>query len=247
MADRVKRRYDSSRRQAATRATKAHVVEVATRLFVEQGYPATTISQIARESRTPEATLYRLFGSKRGVLKEVVDVSIAGDDEPVAYRRRPEVQAAFASGDPHRMLDAFAHLTRLVMHRTGALQNVLLSSAGVDDEAAEMLAVTRKQRHRGQSGIVRAIADTGRLRPGLSPTAAADIVYTLMSPEVFHLLTVQRRWSEARYERWLAEALKSQLLGSIGSSSDGADRAGDGRGEPGDDRADHGSEAAAGN
>jgi AcrR family transcriptional regulator len=212
MAEPVKRRYDSSRRQAATRATKAHVVDVATGLFVEQGYPHTTISQIARESGTPEATLYRLFGSKRGVLKEVIDVTIGGDDEPIAYRERPQVQAAFASGDPVRMLDAFAHLTRLVMRRTAPLQNVLLTSAGFDDEAAEMLTVTRKQRHAGQSGIVRAVAATGRLHPDLTPATAADIVYALMSPEVFHILTVQRRWSEARYERWLATALKAQLL-----------------------------------
>lgn len=212
MAEPVKRRYDSSRRHAATRATKAHVVEVATRLFVEQGYPHTTISQVARDSGTPEATLYRLFGSKRGILKEVIDVTIGGDDEPIPYRERPQVQAAFASGDPVRMLDAFAHLTRLVMRRTAPLQNVLLTSAGFDDEAAEMLAVTRKQRHTGQSGIVRAIAATGHLHPDLTPQTAADVVYTLMSPEVFHILTVQRRWSEARYERWLATALKSQLL-----------------------------------
>ena len=212
MAERVKRKYDNSRRLAATRATKAHVVEVATELFVDQGYPATTISQIAQRSDTPEATLYRLFGSKRGVLKEVLDVAIGGDDRPIEYQHRPEVQAAFAAGDPGELLDAFAHLVRQVLHRSAALQNVLLSSAGVDAEAAEMLAVTRRQRHTGQSRIVRALARSGHLRKGLAPTAVADIVYALMSPEVFHILTVERGWSEARYERWLAATLRAQLL-----------------------------------
>jgi AcrR family transcriptional regulator len=212
MAEHVKRRYDSSRRHAATRATKAHVVDVATGLFVDQGYPATTISQIAKESGTPEATLYRLFGSKRGVLKEVLDVAIGGDDEPVEYQHRPAVQAAFAAEDPGELIDAFAHLTRAVLHRSAPLQNVLLSSAGVDAEAAEMLALTRQQRRTGQSRIVRALARGGHLRAGLTPAAAADIVYAVMSPEVFHILTIERRWSDARYERWLAEMLKAQLL-----------------------------------
>ena len=212
MAEPVKRRYDNSRRLAATRATKAHVVDVATQLFLEHGYPATTISQIARSSGTPEATLYRLFGSKRGVLKEVVDVSIGGDDEPVAYQQRPKVQAAFSSDDPGELLDAFAQLTRQVLRRSAALQNVLLSSAGVDPEAAEMLAVTRRQRHAGQSRIVQALVRLGALRADLRPKAAADIVYAVMSPEVFHILTVERGWSEARYERWLATTLRSQLL-----------------------------------
>jgi AcrR family transcriptional regulator len=212
MGERVKRQYDSSRRLAATRATKAHVVAVATELFIDHGYPATTISQIAQRSDTPEATLYRLFGSKRGVLKEVLDVAIGGDDEPIEYQNRPKVQAAFAAGDPGELLDAFAHLTRQVLRRSAALQNVLLSSAGVDAEAAEMLAVTRRQRHTGQSRIVRALVRSGHLRKGLAPAAVADIVYALMSPEVFHILTVERGWSEARYERWLAAILRTQLL-----------------------------------
>lgn len=214
MAEGVKRRYDSSRRLAAARATKAHVVAVATELFVDQGYPGTTISQIAQLSDTPEATLYRLFGSKRGVLKEVLDVAIGGDDEPVEYQARPAVQAAFAAGDPGELLDAFAHLTRQVMRRSAELQNVLMSSAGVDAEAAEMLAVTRRQRHTGQSRIVRALVSQGHLRDGLTPAAAADIVYALMSPEVFRILTVERGWSGARYERWLAAAMRAQLLDS---------------------------------
>jgi AcrR family transcriptional regulator len=212
MAERVKRHYDNSRRLAATRATKAHVVEVATELFVEQGYPATTISQIAQGSDTPEATLYRLFGSKRGVLKEVLDVAIGGDDEQIEFQQRAEVQAAFAADDPGELLDAFAHLARLVLGRSAPLLNVLMGSAGVDAEAAEMLAVTRRQRHTGQSRIVRALVRSGHLRKGLSAAAAADIVYAVMSPEVFRILTVERGWSAARYERWLAASLRAQLL-----------------------------------
>ena len=212
MAERVKRKYDSSRRQAATRATKAQVVEAARELFVDQGYAATTISEIAKRSGTPEATLYRLFGSKRGVLKEVLDVAIGGDDEQVEYRNRPRVQAAFAAEDPGELLDAFAHLTRQVLQRSAAIHHVLVSSADADAEAAEQLAETRRQRHSGQSRIVRALVGAGHLRDGLSPAAAADIVYAVMSPELFRILTVERGWSEARYERWLATTLRSQLL-----------------------------------
>jgi len=98
------------------------------------------------------------------------------------------------------------------MRRSSPLQNVLLGSASVDAEAAEMLAVTRRQRHAGQSQIVKRLARSGHLREGLSPAAGADIVFALMSPEVFHILTAQRSWSDARYERWLAQALRSQLL-----------------------------------
>jgi len=207
-----RRRYDNTRRQALTMATKADVVTVARRLFTEQGYPATTITEIADAARTPPATIYRLFGSKRGILKDVLDVTIGGDEEPIEFQHRPEVKQAFAAGDPGSILDAFALIARNVLNRSAALQNVLLTSAAVDAEAADMLAVARQQRHTGQSRIVDALAGDGALRDHLDPADAADIVYTLMSPEVFRILTVERSWSEAKYERWLAATLRAQLL-----------------------------------
>ena len=57
----VKRPYGGARRQAATRATRREVVEAARRLFLDQGYPATTMAESAEASRTPHATVYRLF------------------------------------------------------------------------------------------------------------------------------------------------------------------------------------------
>jgi AcrR family transcriptional regulator len=208
----VKRRYDGSRRQAATRATKREVVEAARRLFLELGYPATTMARIAEESDIPPATMYRLFGSKRAILKALLDVSLGGDDQAIEFQHRPEVRAAFAAEDPGVMLDAFAHLLRGVVHRSGALQHVLATSAVVDDEAAEMLEITRQQRHTGQSRIVRDLARRKVLRPDLTQAAAADIIYTLMSPEVYRILTVERGWTEDAYEAWLARTLRTQLL-----------------------------------
>ena len=188
------------------------MVEAARRLFLQLGYPGTTMAQIAAESGVPPATIYRLFGSKRGVLKDVLDVALGGDDEAIEFQHRPEVQAAFAAEDPRAMLDGFAHVLQGLMHRAGGLQHILATSAAVDDEAAEMLETTRRQRHQGQSRIVRALARRKALRPGLTQKEAADIVYAVMSPEVYRILTVERGWTEDDYEAWLAHTLHTQLL-----------------------------------
>ncbi len=76
-------------RQARTRRTRAAVVEAARTLFVERGYAATTIEAISDLSDTPQPTVYRLFSSKLGILKAVLDVSVVGDDEAVAMADRP--------------------------------------------------------------------------------------------------------------------------------------------------------------
>lgn len=213
MAGAVKKRtYDNSRRLAQTRATRVDVIAAAQRLFEEHGYPATTIETIAETSGTPIATVYRLFGSKRGILSAVLDVAFGGDDEPVAFHHRPAVRAALAETDPSALVDTFARICRELLDRSAALQHLLTSAAAVDDEAAQQLAVTREQRHIGQSRIARALAERDALADELTEADAADVIYALMSPEVHRILTVERGWRPDRYERWLATALRAQLL-----------------------------------
>jgi AcrR family transcriptional regulator len=211
MAEAVKSRsYDNSRRQARVRATRAQVAAAALGLFIERGYPATTIEAIAAASDTPIATVYRLFGSKRGILSHVVDIAFGGDDQPIAFADRPAVRSALAEPDPGRLLAAFAHLARDLAGRAAPILHVLRTAEDVDPEAAEMLAVTKSQRFTGQSRIARTLAERHQLT--VTEADAADIIYTLMSPEVHRILTIERQWSADRYQKWLATTLQTQLL-----------------------------------
>ena len=91
---------EGAARQARTRRTRAAVVEAARGLFLERGYSATTIEAISDRSDTPQPTVYRLFSSKLGILKSLLDVSIGGDDQAVAMLDRPKVRALLSAEDP---------------------------------------------------------------------------------------------------------------------------------------------------
>ncbi len=65
----IHRPHDGVAPQARTRRTRAAVVEAARTLFLERGDAATTIEAISDLSDTPQATVYRLFSSKLGILK----------------------------------------------------------------------------------------------------------------------------------------------------------------------------------
>ena len=71
MAGPVKRSYDNSRRLAQVRATRRRVIDAAKRLFIDRGYPATTLESVAEAAEIPLPSLYRLFGSKRALLRAV--------------------------------------------------------------------------------------------------------------------------------------------------------------------------------
>jgi AcrR family transcriptional regulator len=213
MARDVKARpYDNSRREARVRATRQEVLTAARNLFLERGYPATTVEAIAAASDTPIATVYRLFGSKRAILSAVLDVAFGGDDEPIAFGDRPAVQAAFAQPDAGALIDGFARIGRELQERAAAIQHVLAGAASVDAEAAEQLVITRQQRLTGQSRVAAELARRNALAPGLTEAEAADLIYVFMSPDVYRILTTERGWNPKRYEDWLATTLRRALL-----------------------------------
>ena len=210
-----RRRYDNSRREAVVRATRAVVVAAAGRLFVDRGYSATTIEAIAEAAGVPPGTVYRLFGSKRGILLRVLDVSFGGDDEPIAYRERPATQAAIAHQNPYRILEAFAPLIRALLERSSPIIQVLRSAADADPEAAALYAEAQRQRYSGNTNLARVLADRHQL--AVSEREAADILFTLCSPDTFLALVDERGWPSERYERWLTRALQATLLEGHGA------------------------------
>jgi AcrR family transcriptional regulator len=214
MAVDVKGRRSRDRKagQARTRLARAAVIQAARALFLERGYAATTIGAISDRSDVPPATVYRLFSSKLGILKALLDVSIAGDDEAVALTDRPRARALFADPDPRSQLSGFAGACREINSRSAPVYRILVSAASSDPEAAVLLAEYTRKRQQGQGQIARSLAHAGALRPDLRERDAADIIHALMSPEVYRLLVGDRSWHPDRYQQWLADTLASQLL-----------------------------------
>jgi AcrR family transcriptional regulator len=199
-------------RQARTRLARAAVIQAARTLFLERGYAATTIEAVSELSDVPSATVYRLFGSKLGILRALLDVSVAGDDEAVPVADRPQAREIAADHDPRRQLAGYAGISCGIMSRTEPLYRILVSAAGSDPEAAALLAERTRQRQQGQGQIAGLLAAASALRPGVNERDAADIIHALMSPEVYRLLVGDRGWSPDRYQQWLTGTLIEQLL-----------------------------------
>ncbi|HSZ41641.1 MAG TPA: helix-turn-helix domain-containing protein [Trebonia sp.] len=198
--------------QARTRLARAAVVEAAATLFLERGYAATTIDAISGASGVPGPTVYRLFSSKLGVLKALLDRAITGDDRTIPLPDREHVRALRADPDPRRQLAGFAAIARDVNGRGGNAYRILASAAGSDQHAAELLADYTRQRQDGQGQFACSLARLGALRAGMSERDAADIFHAIASPDVYQLLVADRGWSPDRYQEWLTATLVDQLL-----------------------------------
>lgn len=198
--------------QARTRLARREVIAAASALFAEHGFTATTIAALSERSDIPSATVYRLFGSKLGILKAWLDVAVGGDDAPIAVADRPQVTNLLTSTDPRQVIAGFVRVTAAINGRSSGVHRVLVGAAETDPGAAGLLLDIQRQRSTGQRNLTRTLERLGALRAGLKEPRAADIVYALMSPETYRLLVIDRRWSVRHYEEWLDLTLCQQLL-----------------------------------
>lgn len=211
-ASSTKRTYDASGRRARAERTRAEIVQTAHRLFVERGYAATAVADVAREARVSPETIYKAFSSKGALLGAVVRAAIRGDAGTTPLRERPEIEAIRAETQPARQLERYGALLAEVNPRLAPLYAVMREAAPGNPEIAEELARLNDDRLASMSEFARLLEGRGALGPGVSRQEARDVLWTLNSPDVYELLAVRRGWSNRRYGRWIAGALKAALL-----------------------------------
>ena len=211
MAKPVKSRsYDNSGREAGARATRRAVVAAARDLFLDKGYGATTLNEIARVAGVSVQTVYAQFGNKPAIVKQVLDEAIAGDDEPVAIVDRPEVAAQVAEPDPHVRIRMHARFVTERMHRWEPVDRMLRSAADVDPAIREQVAAEETGRLVG----MRQMAEIYRGRDELAVPleVAAQRVAALMSPELYRRTVLDHGWTEDEYADWLGDVLAASVL-----------------------------------
>jgi AcrR family transcriptional regulator len=213
MAERVKtRRYDSPRRREQAAATRREILEAAQRLFERQGYAATTMAAIAAEAGVALKTVYVAFETKSGLLRALWHLLLRGDEDDAPIPERAWYREVVAEPDPERKLRLGAHNARLVKERAAALMGVIRSAAASDADAAELWSRIESDFYDNQRAIVQALHDGGALRDGLDVARAADIMWTLNHPDVWHLLVGARGWTPEAWEQWFADTVSEQLL-----------------------------------
>ena len=208
----ARRRYESPRRREAAAATRRAIIDAARRRFEADGYSATSIAAIAADAGVSAATIYVAFETKGNLLRAVWHLQLRGDRDEVPVAEQPWYREVMDAPDAATQVHLNARNSRRVKERIGRLIEAIRGAAAVDAEAAELWARIEQDFHANQRDIVESIAAKGALAPHLDVETAADIMWTLNHPSV-HRLLVGRGWSPERYERWLEDAFRTQILG----------------------------------
>jgi AcrR family transcriptional regulator len=207
-----RRRYQSSVREESARRTRQAVVAAAGELFVERGYAATSLADIAAAAGVARPTVFAAFGSKPALLRQVLDQALAGDDAPVAVADRPWFRPVWDATRPAAVLDAYADVCILIARRAARLFETVRRAADGAPEVAELWNTMQSNRRAGATMVVKRIQALGDLAPGLNTDTATDTLWIFNDPALYASLALQRNWPEDAFRRWLAGSMRSALL-----------------------------------
>lgn len=206
------RSYDSSGRVAAAERSRSAVLDAAERLFLSDGYGATTMSAIAELAGVSVEMIYKGFGGKPGLVRAIRDRGLAGTKREAAELRSDRMRAA--ETDPRALIANWGRLGAEVAPRVSPILLLVRAAAGVDGEMATLQQEMDADRLRRMTENARHLQKAGHLRRGVTLAHAADVLWTYSSPELYEMLVLRRGWTVSRYGRFIADAMIAALLPS---------------------------------
>ncbi|MGY1728265.1 TetR/AcrR family transcriptional regulator [Geodermatophilus sp. SYSU D01062] len=204
-----KRVYRSALRAEQAQRTRVQVLEAATRCFVERGYAATTMRDVAAAAGVSVPTVFAQ-GGKAAVLLACVDRALVGSDDERPVRELGPFAELLAAPDRAGRLAALHRLALQTTAATLPMQDVFAAAAAVDPEVGAAYADYERRRRADTTALVEAFA--GDLRAGLDVEAAVDVVWSVFSPQTQSRLVRGCGWPPERYADWLPGAVERLLL-----------------------------------
>jgi AcrR family transcriptional regulator len=212
VSDSVKARrgYRSPLRAEQANETRRRVLTAARDLFLARGYAGTTVVAVAEHAGVSPDTIYVSLGGKQGLLEGAWSLALS-DPQDRAQLDPDDRDDVGELAAPHERLRRLVQLSCQTLARTSPIHAVIRGAADGHPFAADLRARVLGVRLQIQSGNLQTHLGSA-LRKGLRPEEAAARYSALLSPELYHLLTVECGWSPERYESWVADSLDRDLL-----------------------------------
>ena len=188
----AKRRYSSQLRERNALQTREQVMVAAAALFEESGWAGTTVVSIAKRAGVAVETVYSGFGSKKQVLRAVVDFAVVGDAEPLPLAER-EVFTTLAEGELDDRIVAGIEMLADIQARLAKLWRTVGEAAASDEEIAGW----RRQWEEGRRLDVQRSVEL-ILRREIDDVDL-DLLWGIFSHEVYGMLVLDRGLDRAQY------------------------------------------------
>jgi len=202
----MKRKYNSKSRQQQSQATQLKILEAARYLFSEEGIKKSTINKIAQKADVAPPTIYALFKSKAGIISQLGQTFVFGE----SYLNL--VKKSIQQADARESLKLAPIITVAIFEMEMEQMPFLWDDASITSELQDLISQLENQRYERQRFILDRLYEQEYLAPGLTVSAARDILWALTGREVFKKMVIEKGWSHSSYKKWLEGTLSTLLL-----------------------------------
>lgn len=203
----VKRAYHSPLRDDSARRTRESIRGAAADLFRERGYVGTTVRLVAERAGVALRTVSAVFpGGKVELFHEAFEA--AGALPQLMLDAPPDPDA----DDVDVVLDHLVWQATEIHENTGRLVLAAVESSGADEEMAHFSAEHSVETAVNAMTIAEGLAGHDMLRHDVTVQYAADVLYTVVSPQVHDLLRRHCNWDTVAYRNWVKATIRSGLL-----------------------------------
>jgi AcrR family transcriptional regulator len=205
MSRKPKRRYVSEVRDRAADATRTRILTAAKSLFTRSGIDRVTIAQIAAKAGVAVATIYALYKSKEGILRELMNSALFGSRFHAARDQLEHEK------DAVKLLSLSAHVARAIYDNERSELGLMRGISAFSPALQKMEQEFEQMRFQMQEARVELLFAQSKAKKGLSIENARCLLWMYTSRDVYRMLVQEGGWSADKYQQWLSDTLVSAL------------------------------------
>ncbi len=190
-----------------SRRTRRAIQEAAVELLRTEGVSAVTMAGVAARAGCSRRALYLHFASRAELFVSLIAFTDEVEDIAAARQRMDSAES------PEALLRALGAFLGDYHWRIAPVVRAIALHRETDAAAAEIWAEAMGRWRRACLATCRDLRRDDRLAPRFdSAEEAADLMWSLMSPEILHGLVEERGWSPERYGTLMGELFVATFL-----------------------------------
>lgn len=185
-------------------ATRTAILDAASALFVERGYLATTVNDVADAAHVETGTVYSIVGGKPQLLEAVVERFA---DDPRLGRAVDEYTDLV---DPYAIVRDAVRTNRYATEAFADFYDLIHRTVNVDEAVASGAEAAEQRLRRSLHLVALRLDELRALR--VPVPAAVDVFAYFLGHLSWRRLVVDFGWTYEDAEAWLAERIGEAVL-----------------------------------
>jgi AcrR family transcriptional regulator len=165
-----------------------------------------TVEQIAKKAGVSASTVFALYKSKAGILRELIRSALFGQRFQVALARLK------GETDPIRLIALTASVARAIYEAESSQLGLIRGVSAFSPALGKLEKEFENLRFLMQKERVKLLFAQSKHRKELTLDEARRIMWMYTSRDVYRLLVHEGGWTPNRYQKWLSSTLVNALV-----------------------------------